>query len=63
MTTASDHITERVKAVAEILKQANVDWTQVYKFELRWEQINVAAKPSNFEDWQLVPVINIENKK
>ena len=62
MSTTSEHITERVKAVSEILSKANIDWTQVYKFELRWEKVDVAAG-EHFEDWQLVPVINIENKK
>jgi len=61
MIERSQHITRRVEAVAEIFKQANVDWTQVHKFELRWDKIDIAAG-ENFEDWQLVPIINIENK-
>jgi len=63
MSNSSDHITRRVEAVAEIFKQANVEWTQVESFELRWEKINMAPVSSTFEDWQLVPIINIHNKK
>ncbi len=62
MSNNSEHITRRVEAASEIVKNANIDWDNVYKFELRWEKIDVAAG-DHFEDWQLVPVINIENKK
>lgn len=62
MSNNSEHITRRVEAVYSILENANIEWDKVDKFELRWEKIDIAAG-EHFEDWQLVPVINIENKK
>ena len=62
MTDRSEHITRRVEAVSEIVKNANMDWGKIDKFELKWEEINVAAG-DHFEDLQLVPIINVITKK